>query len=53
MQKIISYLKKNPEVLNRLQANELCLIGVTPEENKAILDVIHNKKPQLRAYLWK
>lgn len=53
MKDIIEYLKKNPKILEQLRNNQICLIGVTPDENKAILDVVQKDKTYVQKYLWK
>ncbi|WP_427107811.1 competence pheromone ComX [Lysinibacillus xylanilyticus] len=53
MKNIINYLMKDIEVLNLLKNNKICIIGISPEENKALIDVILNEKPQFQAYYWK
>ncbi|TKI53001.1 competence pheromone ComX [Lysinibacillus mangiferihumi] len=53
MKNIINYLMKDTEVLHLLKNNKICIIGISPEENKALIDVVLNKKPQLQAYYWK
>lgn len=39
---LLKYLALHPEVINQVNSGELCLIGLSDEEQKAILDAINN-----------
>lgn len=52
MQEAVLYLSKNPEVLRKIEKGEASLLGVTPEELKAILDSTLLKAEDIIKTLW-
>jgi competence protein ComX len=52
MQEIIKFLVNNVEVLTKVKEGEACLIGVTPEESKAIVEVFSDEEKDTKRYYW-
>lgn len=52
MQDVIQYLINNADVLNKVKEGSASLIGVSPEELKAILEVFFGGQLTPKAYYW-
>ncbi|MDI3311639.1 MAG: competence pheromone ComX [Thermoanaerobacterium sp.] len=52
MQEIIRFLVNNVEVVTKVKEGKACLIGVTPEESKAIIEVFSDKPTTTKRYYW-
>lgn len=52
MQDIIQFLINNHDVLNKVREGTASLVGVSPEEVKAILEVFFDGTITPRAYYW-
>lgn len=53
MMKIIQLLKKNSYLLRLLKEQRICLIGISKEENKAILDTYSIREKPNSEGIWK
>lgn len=49
---VIQFLVNNPEVLNQVKNGTASLIGVNPEQTKAILDVFLEQQIVPKVYYW-
>lgn len=52
MQSVIQFLINNADVLNKVKEGTASLVGVNPEELKAILEVFFDGQITPRAYYW-
>ncbi|WP_262382997.1 competence pheromone ComX [Bacillus infantis] len=52
MQEIIQFLVSNSEILHKVKEGTVCLIGVSSEELKAIMEVFLEEKITPKAYYW-
>lgn len=52
MQEIIQFLITNVDVLSKVREGSASLIGVSPEELKAILEVFFDGPITPKAYYW-
>ncbi|MFT8323612.1 MAG: competence pheromone ComX [Bacillus sp. (in: firmicutes)] len=52
MQEVIQFLIHNADVLMKVKEGTASLIGVNPEEQKAILEVFFDGKMTPKAYYW-
>ncbi|MCJ7841742.1 competence pheromone ComX [Lederbergia sp. NSJ-179] len=53
MQNMIQFLSHNSEVLNKVKEGTASLLGINPEEKKAILDVFFDGGTTPEDYYWK
>ncbi|MBS4189769.1 competence pheromone ComX [Bacillus sp. FJAT-49705] len=52
MQDVIQFLINNSDVLSKVKEGTASLVGVSPEELKAILEVFFDEHIAPRAYYW-
>lgn len=52
MQDIIQFLINNADVLSKVKEGSVSLIGVSPEELRAILEVFFDENIAPMAYYW-
>lgn len=52
MQDIIEFLINNTDVLKKVKEGTASLVGVNPEEVKAIIEVFSNGSIAPKAYFW-
>lgn len=52
MQEIIRFLMNNVDVLTKVKEGKASLVGVSAEEQQAILDVFSNEEQGQKKYFW-
>lgn len=52
MQDIIRFLINNTDVLHKVKEGEASLVGISPEELKAILQVFDDGQATPKTYYW-